>query len=131
VRANRVRELWAARKPAINGCCGIPSSFSAEVMAHAGWDSRHDRLPDDRDYAAGQLDRRFDADGACRRTIRRTSKRRSTPGAHGIVCSMINNRAEVEKFVGSCRYAPLGYRSSGRSVRHSMAAPIITPRRMT
>jgi 4-hydroxy-2-oxoheptanedioate aldolase len=26
---------------------------------------------------------------------------------------MINNRAEAEKFVGSCRYAPLGYRSSG------------------
>src|SRR5260370_19076256 len=26
---------------------------------------------------------------------------------------MINNRAEAEKFVGACRYAPLGYRSSG------------------
>ena len=34
-------------------------------------------------------------------------------GAYGIVCPMINNRAEAEKFVGSCRYAPLGYRSSG------------------
>ena len=38
-RANRVRELWAAGKPVINSWCGIPSSFSAEVMAHAGWDS--------------------------------------------------------------------------------------------
>jgi 4-hydroxy-2-oxoheptanedioate aldolase len=26
---------------------------------------------------------------------------------------MINNRAEAEKFVGSMRYAPVGYRSSG------------------
>jgi 4-hydroxy-2-oxoheptanedioate aldolase len=34
-------------------------------------------------------------------------------GAYGIVCPMINNRAEAEKFVGSMRYAPLGYRSSG------------------
>src|SRR5437762_12634124 len=34
-------------------------------------------------------------------------------GAYGIVCPMINNRAEAEKYVGSCRYAPLGYRSSG------------------
>ena len=34
-------------------------------------------------------------------------------GAYGIICPMINNRAEAEKFVGSCRYAPLGYRSSG------------------
>ena len=38
-RANKVRELWAAGKPVINSWCGIPSSFSAEVMAHAGWDS--------------------------------------------------------------------------------------------
>ena|SRR5271163_3058024 len=38
-RANRVRELWTAGKPVINSWCGIPSSFSAEVMAHAGWDS--------------------------------------------------------------------------------------------
>src|SRR5262249_59288187 len=34
-------------------------------------------------------------------------------GAYGIVCQMINNRAEAEKFVGSMRYAPVGYRSSG------------------
>jgi 4-hydroxy-2-oxoheptanedioate aldolase len=34
-------------------------------------------------------------------------------GAYGIVCPMINNRAEAEKFVGSMRYAPVGYRSSG------------------
>src|SRR5258708_29090075 len=34
-------------------------------------------------------------------------------GAYGIVCPMVNNRAEAEKFVGSMRYAPLGYRSSG------------------
>src|SRR5258708_12243679 len=34
-------------------------------------------------------------------------------GAYGIICPMINNRAEAEKFVGSCRYAPLGYPSSG------------------
>jgi 4-hydroxy-2-oxoheptanedioate aldolase len=34
-------------------------------------------------------------------------------GAYGIVCPMINNRAEAERFVGAMRYAPLGYRSSG------------------
>ena len=34
-------------------------------------------------------------------------------GAYGIVCPMINNRAEAEKFVSSMRYAPLGSRSSG------------------
>ena len=34
-------------------------------------------------------------------------------GAMGIICPMVNNREEAEKFVGACRYAPRGYRSSG------------------
>ena len=34
-------------------------------------------------------------------------------GAYGIICPMINTRAEAERFVGACRYAPVGYRSSG------------------
>src|SRR5258708_16876726 len=34
-------------------------------------------------------------------------------GAYGIVCPMINSRAEADKFVDSMRYAPLGHRSSG------------------
>ena len=38
-RANRVREIWAEGKAVINSWLGVPSSFSAEVMAHAGWDS--------------------------------------------------------------------------------------------
>src|SRR5260221_5601975 len=39
MRANRVREIWQAGGAVINGWCGIPSGFSAEVMAHMGWDS--------------------------------------------------------------------------------------------
>ncbi len=34
-------------------------------------------------------------------------------GAFGIICPMINSRAECEAFVGACRYAPRGYRSFG------------------
>ena len=34
-------------------------------------------------------------------------------GAYGIICPMVNSRAECEAFVGACRYAPRGYRSSG------------------
>ena len=34
-------------------------------------------------------------------------------GAYGIICPMINNREECERFVGACRYAPQGYRSVG------------------
>jgi len=34
-------------------------------------------------------------------------------GAYGVICPMINNRAECEAFVGACRYPPAGYRSYG------------------
>jgi 4-hydroxy-2-oxoheptanedioate aldolase len=34
-------------------------------------------------------------------------------GCYGIICPMINNRAECEAFVGACKYPPLGYRSNG------------------
>ena len=119
-RANRVRELWAAGKPVINSWCSIPSSFSAEVMAHAGWDS----LVVDMQH--GMIDYQMMVT-----MLQGISTTDTTPmvrvpwndpahiqkaldaGAYGIVCPMINNRAEAEKFVGSMRYAPVGYRSSG------------------
>ena len=119
-RANKVRELWAAGKPVLNSWCGIPSSFSAEVMAHAGWDS----LVVDMQH--GMIDYQMMVT-----MLQGISTTNTTPmvrvpwndpahiqkaldaGAYGIVCPMINNRAEAEKFVGSMRYAPIGYRSSG------------------
>ena len=119
-RANKVRELWAAGKPVINSWCGIPSSFSAEVMAHAGWDS----LVVDMQH--GMIDYQMMVT-----MLQGISTTDTTPmvrvpwndpahiqkaldaGAYGIVCPMINNRTEAEKFVGSMRYAPVGYRSSG------------------
>ena len=119
-RANRVRDNWAAGKPVINSWCGIPSSFSAEVMAHAGWDS----LVVDMQH--GMIDYQMMVT-----MLQGISTTDTTPmvrvpwndpahiqkaldaGAYGIVCPMINNRGEAEKFVGSMRYAPVGYRSSG------------------
>src|SRR5712691_556696 len=38
-RPNGVREAWQQGRAVINSWCGIPSSFSAEVMASMGWDS--------------------------------------------------------------------------------------------
>ena len=34
-------------------------------------------------------------------------------GALGIICPMVNTRAECERFVGACYYTPCGYRSYG------------------
>jgi len=39
VRKNTVREIWARGETVVNGWLSIPSGFSAEVMAHQGFDS--------------------------------------------------------------------------------------------
>src|SRR5258708_35207376 len=119
-RANGVREIWAQGKAVINSWCGIPSSWSAEVMANMGWDS----LVVDMQH--GLIDYQIMVT-----MLQGISTTNTTPlvrvpwndpahiqkaldaGAYGIVCPMINNRAEAEKFVSSMRYAPLGSRSSG------------------
>ncbi len=39
MRRNNIRAVWDAGRCVVNGWLAIPSSFSAEVMAHCGWDS--------------------------------------------------------------------------------------------
>ena len=39
MRPNRLRTLWQSGGAAVNGWLAIPNSFSAETMAHQGWDS--------------------------------------------------------------------------------------------
>ena len=39
VRENTLRKIWARGEAVVNGWLSIPSSFSAEVMAHQGFDS--------------------------------------------------------------------------------------------
>ena len=43
MRKNKLKELFKAGKPIINSWLAVPSSFSAEVMAHQGWDSSNYR----------------------------------------------------------------------------------------
>ena len=39
MKKNKLKQIFKEGKAVINGWCQIPSSFSAEVMAHMGWDS--------------------------------------------------------------------------------------------
>ena len=39
MRPNNILESWKAGKAIVNGWCAIPSSFSAELMAHQDWDA--------------------------------------------------------------------------------------------
>lgn len=120
MRDSRLRAVWAEDGAVINGWLGIPSIISAENMAQAGWDSltvdlQHGHI--DYQVALGML-----------QAISTTA---TTPlvrvpwmepgiimklldaGAYGVICPMINTRADCEAFVGACRYAPAGYRSFG------------------
>ena len=120
MRENRLRSIWAKGEAVVNGWLSIPSAFSAEVMAHQGFDS----LVVDMQH--GVVD--YQVAVTMLQAISTTStvplvrvpwndpahiQKALDAGAYGIICPMVNNRAEAEKFVGSCRYAPLGYRSSG------------------
>jgi len=118
--ANRLKQLWDDGKPAINGWLAIPSGFSAEVMAQGGWDSVTV------DMQHGVQD--YQTMVACFQAIQ------SHPvlpmvrvpwnepgivgkvldaGAYGVICPMINTKAEAEAFVSYCRYPPAGKRSNG------------------
>ena len=39
MKINNIKKIWKDGKPVINGWLAIPNSFSAEIMAYAGWDS--------------------------------------------------------------------------------------------
>jgi 4-hydroxy-2-oxoheptanedioate aldolase len=120
MRPNNVRSIWKSGGCVVNGWLSIPSGFAAEVMAHQGWDS----LTVDMQH--GVVD--YQAMVSMFQGISTTSvvpmarvpwndpahvMKALDAGAYGIICPMVNNREEAEKFVGACRYAPRGYRSSG------------------
>lgn len=120
MRENGLRKIWADGGTAVNGWLHIPSSWSAEVMAHASWDSVTVDLQHGlADYQAAvtmfQAISTTDAVPMARATWNDPAQimRLLDAGAYGIICPMINTRTEAEAFVGACRYPPLGYRSLG------------------
>ncbi len=120
MRENRLRTLWKADQPVLNGWLAIGNSFSAETMAHQGWDSltidmQHGVI----DYAAMVT------------MLQAVSTTHTVPvvrvpwlepgivmksldaGAYGIICPMVNTREDAQKLVAWTHYAPQGARSFG------------------
>ena len=120
MRENRLRQLWAAGTAVLNGWLAIPNSFSAEVMAHQGWDS----LTIDMQH--GVID-----EAALVPMLQAISTTATVPivrvpwlepgvlmkaldaGAYGVICPMINTREDAQKLVAYTHYAPQGTRSFG------------------
>jgi len=120
MRENRLRTLWAENLAAINGWLHIPSAWSAEVMAHQGWDS----LTIDMQHGMMGMETAIQMLQAVSTTdvVPMARVNWNSPGdimklleagAEGTVCPMIGTREECEAFVGAGRCPPLGYRSLG------------------
>jgi 4-hydroxy-2-oxoheptanedioate aldolase len=125
---NRLKQLWAEGKPAINGWCSIGNSFTAEIMAAQGFDSitidmQHGAL----DYS--HVLPMFQAMRASGATLMARVPwnepgiimKALDAGAYGIICPMVNTAEDAALFASYLRYPPHGQRSFGPT-RVSFAA---------
>jgi len=104
----------------LNGWCQLPDSISAEVLAHQGWDSvtidlQHSAVTEVEAVTMLQAISTTEAVPMARAPWNEPGviMRLLDAGAYGIICPMVNSRAEAEAFVAACRYPPDGIRSNG------------------
>lgn len=120
MRENRLRALWKEGKAAVNGWLAIPNGFSAETMAHQGWDALTI------DLQHGLIDYQ-----AMVQMLQAVSTTDTVPvvrvpwlepgilmktldaGAYGVICPMVNTREDAQKLVAWTHYQPRGTRSFG------------------
>ena len=128
MRANKLREIWKQGGAVVNGWLAIPSAFSAEVMAHQGFDSlvidmQHGVV--DYQVAVTMLQAISTTDVVPLARVPWNDPARIMKildaGAYGVICPMINTREQAEALVAACKYYPRGYRSWG-PVRASIYA---------
>jgi 4-hydroxy-2-oxoheptanedioate aldolase len=128
VRANKLKEIWARGDAVVNGWLSIPSAFSAEVMSHQGFDSltidmQHGVV--DYQVAVTMLQGISTTGVVPLARVPWNDPARIMKildaGAYGVICPMINTRAEAQALVAASKYYPAGYRSWG-PVRASIYA---------
>lgn len=120
MRENKLRTLWAQDQAALNGWLAIGNSFSAETMAHQGWDTLTI------DLQHGVVD--YPAMVTMLQAISTTATvpivrvpwlepgilmKTLDAGAYGVICPMVSTREEAQRFVAWTSYAPRGTRSYG------------------
>ncbi|RVT49330.1 HpcH/HpaI aldolase family protein [Rubrivivax albus] len=120
MRENRLRTLWAQDQAAVNGWLAVPNGFSAEVMAHQGWDTLTI------DLQHGVVD--YQAMVGMLQAISTTPTvpivrvpwlepgivmKALDAGAYGVIAPMVNTADDAAKLVAWTHYAPQGTRSFG------------------
>ncbi|WP_288255197.1 aldolase/citrate lyase family protein [uncultured Hydrogenophaga sp.] len=120
MRPNRLREIWANGGAVVNGWLAIPNSFSAETMAHQGWDSltidlQHGVIDYSNMIPMLQAVSTTDTVPVVRVPWLEPGilMKALDAGAYGVICPMVNTRADAEKLVAYTHYAPRGTRSFG------------------
>ena len=120
MRENRLHTLWQQDRAAVNGWLAVPNSFSAEVMAHQGWDAltidmQHGVI----DYAAMVTMLQAISTTPTVPVVRvpwlepGIIMKTLDAGAYGVICPMVNTREDAQKLVSWTHYAPRGTRSFG------------------
>jgi 4-hydroxy-2-oxoheptanedioate aldolase len=125
-----MKQMWAAGEPALGAWLSIPSSFSAEAVAHQGFDyvcidMQHGLI----DYS-DVPDMLLAIHSANTTPIVRVPSNDFAminkvldAGALGIIVPMIETVADVEAAVRACRYPPEGARSFGPTRAPFVAGP--------
>jgi 4-hydroxy-2-oxoheptanedioate aldolase len=120
MRENRIRTIWRSGGAVLNGWLAIPDAFSAETMAHQGWDSLTIDLQHgvvDYQAAVNMLTAISTTDtvpvvrvpwldaGILMKVL--------DAGAYAVICPMVNTREDAAKLVAATHYQPRGTRSFG------------------
>ena len=120
MRRNELRKIIAGGNTVLNAWLAIASPFSAELMAHQGFDSVTIDLqhgPVDFQAAVGMLQAISTTPAVPMVRVPWNepilTAKLLDAGAYGIICPMINSQAEAEALVTACRYPPRGARSFG------------------
>ena len=120
MRKNKIKQMMSEGKSVVNGWLQIPSTVSAEVMAHQGWDSltidmQHGLVDYSNALPMLQTISATDVTPLARVNWNEPGQimKILDAGCYGIICPMVSNRNEAEKFVKACMYPPYGYRSFG------------------
>jgi 4-hydroxy-2-oxoheptanedioate aldolase len=130
MRENTIRTIWQKGNAVLNGWLTIPSIWTAELMSHQGYDSitvdtQHGLIGYDVAMPMLMAISTTQAMPIARAPWNEPGSimKLLDAGAMGIICPMVNSRAEAEAFVGACRYAPQGYRSAGPTRVNVYAGP--------
>lgn len=120
MRDNHLKDIWASGQPVLNGWLGVPSSHSAEVMSHIGFDSLTVDLQHGAIDYAGALTMLTAISTTPVVPLARPASldppqimKLLDAGAYGVVCPMIDTPEDARRLVEACRYPPVGQRSFG------------------